>query len=179
MAITLPTTPLPKVTQDPKNLIIYGVPKIGKTTLLATLESNLIIDLEEGSDYVEALKVKIKSIKELSELCAEIKKANKPYKFITIDTVTALEELAKPLALKLYKESPQGSNFTGSDVLAAAHGSGYAFLRTAIEKLINLISDCAPNIIIVGHVKDKAIGSSEGSTEGTLKEFDLTGKIKF
>lgn len=176
MAITLPTTPLPKVTQDPKNLIIYGVPKIGKTTLLATLESNLLIDLEEGSDYVEALKVKIKSIKELSELCAEIKKANKPYKFITIDTVTALEELAKPLALKLYKESPQGSNFTGSDVLAAAHGSGYAFLRTAIEKLINLISDCAPNIIIVGHVKDKAIGSSEGSTEGTLKEFDLTGK---
>lgn len=25
---TLPMTKLPKVTQDPKNLIIYGVPKI-------------------------------------------------------------------------------------------------------------------------------------------------------
>ena len=28
MAIELPKKPLPKVTQDPKNLIIYGVPKI-------------------------------------------------------------------------------------------------------------------------------------------------------
>lgn len=174
--MVLPTKPLPKVTQDPKNLIIYGVPKIGKTTLLATLENNLIIDIEDGSDYVEALKVKIKNIKELMELCSEIKKAGKPYKFITIDTVTALEEFAKPLALKLYKESPQGSNFQGTDVLTAAHGAGWGFLRTAIEKLINLISECAPNIIIVGHVKDKSISSAEGSTEASLKEFDLSGK---
>lgn len=28
ISITLPTKKLPKVTQDPKNLIIYGVPKI-------------------------------------------------------------------------------------------------------------------------------------------------------
>lgn len=176
MAIELPTKPLPKVTQDPKNLIIYGVPKIGKTTLLATLENNLIIDLEDGSDYVEALKVKVKNIKELMELCSEIKKANKPYKFITIDTVTALEEFAKPLALKLYKESPQGANFAGTDVLTAARGAGWGFLRTAIEKLIAIISDCAPNIIIVGHVKDKSINSTEGSTEASIKEFDLSGK---
>lgn len=176
MAVTLPTKPLPKVTQDPKNLIIYGVPKIGKTTLLATLENNLILDMEDGSDYVEALKVKTKNVKDIIEVCNEIKKAGKPYKFITIDTVTALEEIAKPLALKLYKESPQGSNFNGSDVLSAAHGAGYGFLRTAIEKLLDIISDCAPNIIIVGHVKDKSINTAEGSTEGSIKEFDLTGK---
>ena len=176
MAIELPKKPLPKVTQDPKNLIIYGVPKIGKTTLLATLENNLIIDIEDGSDYVEALKVKVKNIKELMELCTEIKKADKPYKFITIDTVTALEEFAKPLALKLYKESPQGQNFLGTDVLTAAHGAGWGFLRTAIEKLISLISECADNIIIVGHVKDKSINSAEGSTEASIKEFDLSGK---
>lgn len=176
MAIQLPTKPLPKVTQDPKNLIIFGQPKIGKTTLLATLENNLIIDIEDGSDYVEALKVKVSNIKELMELCTEIKKAGRPYKFITIDTVTALEEFAKPLALKLYKESPQGSSFNGTDVLTAAHGAGWGFLRTAIEKLINLISDCASNIIIVGHVKDKSINSLEGSTEASIKEFDLSGK---
>lgn len=44
MAIVLPKKRLPKVTQDPKNLIIYGVPKVGKTSLLSTLENNLIID---------------------------------------------------------------------------------------------------------------------------------------
>ena len=172
----LPMKPIPEVTQDPKNLIIYGVPKIGKTTLLATLENNLILDLEEGSDYVSALKIKIHNVKELLEVCKAIKEANCPYKFITIDTVTALEEIAKPLALKLYKESPQGSNFLGTDVLTAAHGAGYGYLRTAIEKLIDKVFECAPNIIIVGHVKDKSISASENSSDVAIKEFDLTGK---
>jgi replication-associated recombination protein RarA len=123
--IILPTKKLPKVTQDPKNLIIYGVPKIGKTSLLSTLDDNLIIDLEDGSDYVEALKVKVHSVKELSDLCKEIIKAGCPYKFITIDTVTALEEISKPLALSMYKASSMGKNFAGTDILSLPMGAGY------------------------------------------------------
>ena len=43
--------------QSPKNLIIFSKPKVGKTSLLAELNDALIIDLEDGSDYVDALKV--------------------------------------------------------------------------------------------------------------------------
>ena len=126
MAIVLPKKKLPKVTQDPKNLIIYGLPKIGKTSLLSTLENNLLIDLESGSDFVEALKIKISNIQELQELCAVIKAEGNPYKFITIDTVTALEEMAKPLALALYRKTPAGMNdVMTKDVLTLAHGAGY------------------------------------------------------
>lgn len=28
MTLILPTKPVPKITQDPKNLILYGMPKI-------------------------------------------------------------------------------------------------------------------------------------------------------
>ena len=45
MAITLPTTKIPATTQDPKYLILVGLPKVGKTTILSTLEGNLILDL--------------------------------------------------------------------------------------------------------------------------------------
>lgn len=44
MAITLPTTKIPAETQDPKYLILFGLPKVGKTTILSTLENNLILD---------------------------------------------------------------------------------------------------------------------------------------
>lgn len=172
----LPKKKLPKVTQDPKNLIIYGVPKIGKTSLLSTLEDNLIIDLEDGSDYVEALKVKVHNVNELNNLCKEIIKAGCPYKFVTIDTITALEEIAKPLALSMYKSSPLGKNYTGNDVLSLPMGAGYGWLRQAIEKLIDIVSKTAKNIIIVGHVKDKSITDSEGREVGSIKDFDLTGK---
>ena len=73
--VTLPTKPIPAETQDPKNLIIFGLPKVGKTTVLSTLENNLILDFENGSDYVDALKIKIASLKDLKETIKAIEDA--------------------------------------------------------------------------------------------------------
>lgn len=176
MAITLPTTKVPALVQDPKNLILYGIPKIGKTTILSHLQDCLIIDIESGSDYIEALKVKINSVAELKELCIEINKAGKPYKFIAIDTVTSLEEFAKPIALANYKKTPAGTNYEG-DILMAPMGSGYAYVREAVEKIIAMVASVTTNVILVGHVKDKSIVSSSGAEIGNMKDFDLTGKL--
>lgn len=101
MAITLPTSVVPAETQDPKYLILFGLPKVGKTTILSTLPNNLILDFEDGSKYVEALKLRIHNLQELKETIKAIKEAGKPYKYITIDTVTAVEEMAKPVALQM------------------------------------------------------------------------------
>lgn len=176
MAIVLPTTKIPAENQDPKYLIIFGLPKVGKTTILSTLENNLILDMENGTTYVDALKVKINSLKDLNEVCKAIKEANYPYKYITIDTITAVEEMAKPLALNLYQKSPIYSDKYAdvTDVTNLPSGQGYSWLRTAVEMIIDKIAACAPNIIICGHVKDAAL--SEGATMN-VKTLDLTGKI--
>ena len=55
--IKLPMQKVKAESQSPKNLIIFSKPKVGKTSLLAELNDALIIDLEDGSDYVDALKV--------------------------------------------------------------------------------------------------------------------------
>ena len=73
----------------------------GKTTILSTLPNNLILDFENGSKFVEALKMKVDSLKDLKEIIKAIKEAGKPYKYITIDTITAVEEMAKPVALQM------------------------------------------------------------------------------
>ena len=54
----LPKNKVGAVRKSPKNMVIYGPPKIGKTTMLSKLDGCLIIDLENGSDMIEALKVK-------------------------------------------------------------------------------------------------------------------------
>jgi hypothetical protein len=38
-----------------------------------------------------------------------------------------------------------------------------------------MIASVVPNVILVGHVKDKAIVSSSGAEIGNIKDFDLTG----
>lgn len=109
MAITLPTKPIKPESQNPKKLFLYSQPKCGKTTALAQLEGCLIIDLESGSDYVEALKVKATNLQELSEVFAAIKEQGCPYKYIALDTVTKLEEMVLPLAKQLYQLTPKQS----------------------------------------------------------------------
>lgn len=175
--ITLPTTKIPAETQDPKYLILFGLPKVGKTTILSTLENNLILDMENGSTYVDALKIKINTLKELKETVKAIKEAGRPYKYITIDTITAVEEMAKPLALTLYQNSPMFSPKYADvkDITQLPNGSGWAFLRQGVEMLVDLVASAADNLIICGHVKDTAL--AEGA-EGSVKDLDLGGKLK-
>ncbi|RTK96921.1 MAG: hypothetical protein EKK64_02670 [Neisseriaceae bacterium] len=161
---------------NPKTLIVYSKPKVGKTTLFANLKNNLIIDIENGSDYLDALKIKANNIEELYEIGKKIKEAGNPYQYITLDTVTALEEMVLPLALKMYKNTAMGNTFRGTNVLTLSNGAGYFYLREAFFKVINFIETLAPNIILLGHVKDKMI-SDNGELVSPMS-IDLTGKIK-
>jgi hypothetical protein len=103
-------------TQNPKNLIIFSKPKVGKTSLLSTLDDCLIIDLEKGSDYVDAVKIKAESVSDIKAIGKAILENNKPYKYIAIDTITALEEMCIPLAERLYANSSMGANWFKEDV---------------------------------------------------------------
>jgi replication-associated recombination protein RarA len=125
MSIVLPTSKVKAERQNPKRMIIYSKPKTGKTTAYAGLENNLILDLENGSDYVEALKVKINNLQELLDAGKAIKAAGNPYKIVTIDTVTALEDMIQPLAVKLYRGTSMGKNYDGDNVTTLPNGAGY------------------------------------------------------
>lgn len=178
----LPTAPSAPETQNPKNLIIFSKPKVGKTELLAGLENCLIIDLENGTDYVSAMKIKASSIKDIKAIGKAILEANKPYKYIAVDTITALEEMCIPFAEQLYSNTPMGKNwFTKGkaeygSILNMPQGAGYPYLREAFTKVIDYIKTLAPHVILVGHVKDTVI--DKNGTDVNALELDLTGKIK-
>ena len=166
--------------KSPKNMIIYGPPKIGKTTVLSQLEGCLIIDLESGSDMVDALKIQVNNLKELAEVGKEIIKQGKPYKYIAIDTISKLEEWCEDEAKKLYMTTPMGKNFEtknpGMSVLSLPNGGGYLYLRIAYKKWIDRLNKLADHIILVGHLKDKQL--EKKGKEVAVKDLDLTGKIK-
>ena len=176
MSIVLPTSKIKAERQNPKRIVIYSKPKTGKTTAYAGLDSNLILDLENGSDYVDALKVKINNLQELLDTGKAIKEAGKPYKFITVDTVTVLEEMIMPLAIKLYRQTPMGKNYDGDNVTTLPNGAGYLYIRQAFFQVLDFIDTLAPTIILSGHIKDKQVDD-----KGELvmsANIDLTGKIK-
>lgn len=176
----LPTAKIPVVRKSPRHMIVYGPPKIGKTTALAQLEGCLIIDLERGSDMVEALKIQANNLKELEALGKEIIKAGKPYKYVAIDTLTKLEEWCEEEAKALYRSTPMGKNFDkdneGQSVLSLPNGAGYLYLRMAVSKWIERLGKLADHVIFIGHLKDKML--EKKGKEVTAKDLDLTGKIR-
>jgi hypothetical protein len=176
MSIVLPTTKVKAQRANPKRLVIYSKPKTGKTTCYAGLEDNLILDLEHGADFIEALKIPITNLQELLDAGKAIREANKPYKYVTIDTVTALEEMIHPLAIKLYRQTPMGKNFDGDTVTTLPNGAGYLYIRQAFFQVLDFVDTLADHVILSGHIKDKQVDDKGEMVMAA--NIDLTGKIK-
>ena len=184
MGIVLPTAKVAPECKSPKNLIIFSKPKIGKTSLLSTLDNCLILDLEGGTKYLNAMKVEAKSFEEIREVGKAIKEAGHPYKYIAVDTITALEEMVIPYAEILYSKSPMGKNWFNpgggkekyGSVLGLPEGAGYFWTRQAFTKVIDFILTWAPYVIFVGHVKDTMLEKAGGTFNAM--DLDLTGKLK-
>ena len=176
----LPTKKVKASRKSPKNMIIYGAPKIGKTTVLSQLDNCLIIDLEDGSDMLDALKVKATNLKELADVGKAIMAAGKPYKYVAIDTISKLEEWCEAEGKKIYMKTPMGKNFEdknpGMSILALPNGAGYLYLRMAYKKWLDKLNMLADHVILVGHLKDKML--EKKGKEVAVKDLDLTGKIK-
>ena len=174
---------------NPKKIILFSNPKSGKTTAVAALENNLILDLEDGSEFLDALKINVLEISRksgnsplivLKEVINKIAESNKAkggytYKYITIDTVSALEDISLELANKLYKNTPMGRNWIGDDVTKLPNGSGYQYLREAMNVILNEIEQLCDTLIILGHLKSKFV-EKEGK-EMKARGLALTGKI--
>jgi hypothetical protein len=184
MEIVLPTSRSKPEVKNPSNLIIFSKPKTGKTSLVAKLENCLLLDFEQGSNYVEAMKMKINNIKHLKLVGKAIKDADYPYKYIAVDTVTALEDMCIPYAETLYSQSPMGKNWFNEgggkskygNIIGMPEGAGYYWLRLAFTKVIDYITTLSPHMILLGHVKDTML--EKDGVNFSTKELDLTGNIK-
>ena len=178
--IILPTQKVPASSTNPSFLILYGHPKSGKTSCLAQLDNNLIVDLEGGSTFIEALAVQARSVNDLGEIAQAIRAKNSEvghnfYKHITIDNATRLEEICLPYAATLYRQTPIAKNWKGTDVRTLPNGSGYFYIRQAVRKVIDMFRELCDEFILVGHVKDVQV--DQNGEELSEMALDLVGKL--
>ena len=193
--VVLPMKKVPKTTDNPENLILYAKPKAGKTTLLAALDDCLIIDLEKGTNKIDALKVQANSLAELAEVIRAVRTSEHKYKYVGIDTVTKLEEWCEADATLMYMHTPMGIKFNRIEnllkppkdwelkpkkewdsVLTLPMGGGYLYLRNSFKKWTSLLLTLAPHVIFICHVKDVML--EKNGKEVSVKDLDLTGKLK-
>lgn len=181
--INLPINPVKATSVNPSLLLIYGLPKIGKTPSMLMLENNLLLDLEGRARFFDGLWMKVDSLSHLEQIGQAIIEAGRPYKYITIDTITVLEEWIEPIAKNLYLASPickreyKANPNLLSTVTALPDGAGWQWIRVAYGQAFNYIRTLADNIILIAHVRDKMLVDKNGLEVGSA-DLALTGKLK-
>lgn len=199
--IVLPTERRKAQNYNPKFIIFFGKPKSGKSSVMASLDSNLIIDLEDGYRALDVMVLQAHDVNALFGIEKAIEEKTKadgkqPYRFITIDNATRLEELALPYAAHLYRQSPMGAGWgflkdkvglpvkdkngrpvpdPKADVRQLPNGAGYLYLRQAVRKMIDMFKPLCDTLILVAHVKDRQI--KKDGEEMSEMAVDLAGKL--
>ena len=79
------------VSVNPKILLLYGAPKVGKTTALSKLTDCLVIDTEAGSHMLEGYFHNVNSKEDLLEFYKEASDGHE-YKVFALDTIDKIVE---------------------------------------------------------------------------------------
>ena len=157
------------VSVNPSTLLLYGAPKVGKTTMLSQLDDCLIIDTEKGSRMIEGYIQEVNNRDELIETLIAIKESKDvKYKYIAIDTVDKVAEWAERRVCE-----EEGVN----SIADLAFGKGYGLVREKVAKTISHFKEVAEHLIIIGHRK-VAYAVTEGNPIVIPESLDLTGKLK-
>lgn len=199
--IVLPSQVKTDVLKNPESVIIYGPPKVGKTTALSKLKNNLIIDTEQGTKFIEGAYVMnmpqdigpVSKFKWLKDVAAQIRAQGHPYDYVSIDTVSELDVLSEFTGTWNYMNSVQGKKFNRDErtgeilkpsdpnyesVLSLANGYGYRYTRDSFIDMFNTLKGLGKiATIFVCHVSDKMI-SKNASSEVMTKDLALTGKLR-
>jgi len=166
----LPKTVVKSTRNNPRMLTIFGQSKVGKTTILSELKDCLIIDTEQGTDLIDAMKVNTNSMKEFVEtykaLVEEKKTNNFQYKYIAIDTI---DNLVGWIEASVKKEHAV------RDLIDIPFGAGYNAVRIKTMQWLRRIKNLTPHLILVGHRK-KTI--SDDSATVSVSSLELSGKLK-
>lgn len=175
--------------KDPRKLFIYANYKVGKTSLVQSLDDYQAIDLEGGSsffdgNYVDVLAIakendvsKLKALNLVFEaLQKEVEKRGSKIKYGVIDTATALEDVAKEYGGIMYKKTPMGKDWKGTDVTQLPHGAGYPILQAAFQEIYNMFLLYFDRLILLGHLKNSSI--TKDGKELAAADVNLTGKLK-
>lgn len=110
-----------KPTKDilPPRIVIYGPPKIGKTTFASTIPDNLVLDIEGGSGAVEVARIKKEDLGSFADVMGVLETlytTDHQFSTLSIDTADWMENLVFDAAAREHGKS---------SIADVGYGAGY------------------------------------------------------
>jgi len=189
---------------NPRDLVVISIPKMGKGTILGSFTENhnaIVFDLEKGGyEYINARKIStyISQDTTLTEAYDNYVKYRNlllqtkgKYEYLIIDGLSDLDSLSMIGGTYLFMDSVMGKTFNRKDGKKLKYGEpgfifvteylkdggGYKWTRDWFLNQIEIFRQISPYRIYAAHISDKLLRDN-GKEEVAGSEISLTGKLK-
>jgi hypothetical protein len=166
--MSLPQTVSKKENDLAKQIVlVYGRPKIGKSTLCSKFDKALFLATEPGLNQLEVFKVNVTSWKIFMETCKEIAEGKHEFRTIVIDTIDNLIPL-----IQAYIEETNEVDYIGD----IPHGKGWFLATQELRRVLTKLAMLPYGLILVSHSKQEEIETK--TKKYNRFTIDLSGKNK-
>ena len=158
--MNLPTqkTP-PQCSLNTLTALVYGPPKIGKSTFASKAPNALFLATEPGLNALEVYQLQIATWKDFLAAIDEIAKGNHGYRTIVIDTLDMLYRLCADSVCR------QRGVIHESD---GAHGNIYGLIKVELQRALTRLANLPYGLILICHSKERDMETKTGVMTRTV-----------
>ncbi len=166
--------PKPNKFPDNRLWLVYGRPKVGKTTFATAWDNALIFDLENGANDVECTRVQPKTFKEFKENLASSEIDE--YDTIIVDSLDIVYGWAERDAImRLNKQLKTSYTHIGQFPMGGGWAAAKGALKSWVFECIIPLTQQNKNVIFIAHEKSEII-KRQGKEDQTKYGISLPGQ---
>lgn len=145
MTSLLPTGPTPAVSDLSRlSILLYGVPKVGKSTLASHAPGALFLATEPGLNHLSVHQVPITSWEQLLAVCGELAAGGHDFRTVVIDIIDNAYDMCMA-----YIAAKNNVKHVGD----MDHGKGWALLKGEFKRVLLKLAGLPVGLILVSHEK--------------------------
>jgi len=155
-------------------MLIYGAPKVGKSTFSATMDNAIIFDMESGYENIECNRVRPKNLNELRKFLKD--RALDSYDHIVIDTLDVIYSMIEEETIeRLNRQLKTNYDYIGSFPMGNGWSSAKNLMKNFILKDLTPLMRKDKNVVLVAHEKAETI-KRKGEDDTIRYQISLPGQ---
>lgn len=169
MALSLPTKKTQPTTKR-LSMLIYGAPKIGKSTFCSRIPNSIFIATEPGLDHLSTYRMDVHSWMEILEALALLSKGDHPFDTVVIDTVDRACAMCAEAIVDKYNKSNPDSQIT--DIGDIGFGRGYRYMQAEFSRVVNKLFSMGMSVVFTSHETVEQVDTTQGKRTKIVPSFD-------